>query len=190
MRRSGDAAVGVSPRCGRNYEQLQLDSPPTHDQNIKKLSLEQSIGLLYMYDGKFLEAASWLQKALESSRAPDVPAAVRERLTAVLGIVAMRRGEIENCLECVGPVELHLPDRPRGRSPAISRARARRSGGSPAYLEESPRDLRVIWLLNIAYMTLGEYPEKVPPQYLIPVELFRSEADVGRFDERRVARPA
>ncbi len=31
-------------------------------------------------------------------------------------------------------------------------------------------------------MTLGEHPEKVPPQYLIPTELFRSTADVGRFE--------
>ncbi len=161
-------------------EQLQVDSPPTHDQNIKKLSLEQSIGLLYMYDGKFLEAASWLQKALESSRAPDVPAAVRERLMAVLGIVAMRRGEIENCLECVGPSSCIFP---------IARAAVHRnqSGSREAirwfnqYLDASPRDLRVLWLLNIAYMTLGEYPENVPSQYLIPVELFRSSADVGRF---------
>jgi hypothetical protein len=25
-----------------------------------------------------------------------------------------------------------------------------------------------MWLLNIAYMTLGEYPAKVPQQWLIP----------------------
>ena len=31
-------------------------------------------------------------------------------------------------------------------------------------------------------MTLGEYPDKVPPQYLIPLELFRSKVDVGRFE--------
>jgi hypothetical protein len=39
----------------------------------------------------------------------------------------------------------------------------------------------VRWLLNIAYMTLGEYPEKVPAQYLIPLEALRSKLDAGRF---------
>src|SRR5262249_11936274 len=47
---------------------------------------------------------------------------------------------------------------------------------------ETPGDLRAIWLLNLAYMTLGEYPEKVPPRNLIPVERFRSKVDVGRFE--------
>ena len=44
-----------------------------------------------------------------------------------------------------------------------------------------PGDLRVRWLLNLAYMTLGEYPEKVPLQYLIPLDTFDSKVDVGRF---------
>jgi hypothetical protein len=159
------------------YDQLKPDSPPSQE----KVSLEQSIGLLYMYDGKFLEAASWLEKALATGRAADVPAQVRNRLIAILGIIAMRRGEIENCLECVGPSSCIFP---------IAREAVHKNeSGSrdavrwfTAFLEESPRDLRVLWLLNIAYMTLGEYPDKVPPQYLIPVELFRSEADVGRFE--------
>ncbi len=37
-----------------------------------------------------------------------------------------------------------------------------------------PDDLGVRWLLNVAYMTLGEYPDKVPPGWRIPLEPFRS----------------
>ena len=163
------------------YDQLQPQSSPTRESTLEKASLEQSIGMLHMYDGKFLEAASWLEKALATSRGADVPALVRNRLIAILGIIAMRRGEIENCLECVGPSSCIFP---------IAReAIHKNESGSrdavrwfTAYLEESPRDLRVIWLLNIAYMTLGEYPDKVPLQYLIPVDLFHSGADVGRFE--------
>src|SRR6516165_4100395 len=29
------------------------------------------------------------------------------------------------------------------------------------------------WLMNIAYMTLGEYPQQVPPQWLIPPEALK-----------------
>ncbi len=29
-------------------------------------------------------------------------------------------------------------------------------------------DLEALWMLNLAYMTLGEYPKGVPPKYLIP----------------------
>jgi len=163
------------------YDQLRLNSPATREQALRKVSLEQSIGFLYMYEGKFLEAASWLERALETSRFPDVPTAIRKRLRAVLGIIAMRRGEIENCLECVGPSSCIFPIAHEAvhRNQAGSREAIKHF---TAYLDESPRDLRVLWLLNIAYMTLGEYPEKVPPKYLIPIERFRSAMDVGRFE--------
>ena len=31
-------------------------------------------------------------------------------------------------------------------------------------------------------MTLGDYPDRVPPRYLIPVQPFRSKLDLGRFE--------
>ena len=134
-----------------------------------------------MYEGKFLEAASWLEKALETSRTVEIPASARNRLMAILGVIAIRRGEIENCLECVGPSSCIFPIDKRAvhRNQSGSREAIR---WFTAFLDESPRDLRVIWLLNIAYMTLGEHPEKVPRKYLLPTELFRSQGDVGRFE--------
>ncbi len=42
------------------------------------------------------------------------------------------------------------------------------------YLEQKPNELEVRWLLNLAYMTTGGYPDKVPPQYLIPPLVFAS----------------
>ena len=45
-------------------------------------------------------------------------------------------------------------------------------------LKSSPADshvhLSVRWLLNIAYMTIGEYPDGVPAAYLIPASTFAS----------------
>ena len=163
------------------YDQLQLDSPPAREQISKKLSIEQSIGILYAYEGKFLEAAAWIEKALETVEAQEVPALTRYRLKAILGIIAMRRGEIENCLECVGPSSCIFPIAREAvhQNPAGSREAVK---WFTACLEESPRDLRVLWLLNVAYMTLGEYPEKVPPRYLLSIERFASKADVGRFE--------
>jgi len=182
----GRGRRGISALKGQ-HEQLRLDSPPTLEQTLKKVSLEQSIGFLYMYEGKFPEAASWLEKALESSRAPEVPSEARNRFTALLGIIAMRRGEIENCLDCVGPSSCIFPIGREAvhRNQAGSREAVR---WFTTFLETSPRDLRVIWLLNIAYMTLGEYPEKVPRDYRLPASLYRSAGDVGRFTN--VAMPA
>ncbi len=165
----------------KEFEQLRPGSNPTKDQLLKKVSLEQSIGFLYMYEGNFLEATDWLKQALEDARKPQVPAQLRQRLMAVLGIVAMRRGEVENCVECVGPLSCIYP--------IASEAMHRNQQGSreaekwfTAYLAESPRDLRVIWLLNIVAMTVGDYPEKVPAAYRLPLRLLSAGEGVGRFE--------
>jgi hypothetical protein len=50
-------------------------------------------------------------------------------------------------------------------------------------LEHEPGDLSARWLLNVAFMTLGEYPEQVPARWLLPPSLFESEADLGRFPD-------
>ena len=91
------------------YGAIKVDSSADRRAVLKKVQLEQSIGFVYMYEGRFTDASVWLQKALESARASLVPATVRSRLEAVLGIVAMRRGEIENCLECAGPSSCIFP---------------------------------------------------------------------------------
>jgi hypothetical protein len=49
------------------------------------------------------------------------------------------------------------------------------------YLERRPDDVEVKWLLNLSYMTLGEYPLGVPASYRIPESYFHSKETVGRF---------
>jgi hypothetical protein len=165
------------------YEQMRLDSPPTRDQLVERISQQKSIGLLYMYEGKFLEAASWLEQALGTSQKLEAPGRTRINLMALLGIVALRRGEIDNCLECVGPSSCIFPI-------AREAVHLNQSGSREAlkwfsaYLKESPRDLRVLWLLNIAYMTVGEYPAGVPTEYRLPADLFRSKGTIERFENQ------
>jgi len=48
-------------------------------------------------------------------------------------------------------------------------------------LDKYPGDLRARWLLNIAYMNLGEYPDKVPQAWLIGPKSFESDYDIKRF---------
>jgi hypothetical protein len=51
-----------------------------------------------------------------------------------------------------------------------------------AYLQQFPDDLGVKYLLNLAHMTLGEYPAGVDPRHLLRLDAFcRSEYDVGAF---------
>ena len=164
-------SAGRGPRAlaglQSEYARLKLDSSPVASTMLKKVQLEQSIGFVHMYDGRFPEASAWFQKALESSRPVWCP----RRSKPDQGGAGYRRHAARRDRELPrvrGPVELYLSDRQPGPASESRPARARRSSGSPSFWRHSPRDLRVIWLLNIAYMTLGEHPEKVPPQYLIP----------------------
>ena len=50
-------------------------------------------------------------------------------------------------------------------------------------LKERPDNLMGRWLLNIASMTVGDYPEKVSVQWLIPTNAFASEYDIKRFPD-------
>jgi FG-GAP-like repeat/ASPIC and UnbV len=97
------------------------------------------------------------------------------------GVVAMRRGENENCIECRGESSCIIPI-----SPAAVHTIPTGSRGAiehfTEYLRQFPDDLEVRWLLNLAHMTLGEHPGKVDPKYLIPLDRFtQSEFDIGRF---------
>ncbi len=92
----------------------------------------------------------------------------------------MRLGEQENCLatplaeSCLFPIPAEARHRlPRGSKTAI--------GMLDEQLADNPSDLTARWLLNIAHMTLGSYPDQVPNQFLIPPSAFASEYPMPRF---------
>ena len=107
---------------------------------------------------------------------------MRPSLDLLIGTAYMRLGEQVNCLEghttasClfpIGPDGVHADQ--QGSRMALDHF--------TAVLERNPDDLTARWLLNIAYMTLGEYPDPVPPQWLIAPSLFASEHDIGHFPD-------
>ncbi len=137
-----------------------------------------------MYEGKLKEAVPWLQKALDLSRSRRDSAQEQAGFLALLGIAALRRGEIENCLGCVGPSSCIFPLAAQAIHRDQSGSREAITQLSEA-LKLDPGDLRLRWLLNIACMTVGDYPDKVPAAFLISPESFRSKLEVGRFRQRR-----
>jgi len=162
-------------------DQLHLDAHSHKAVMRRGALLQKGIGLLLMYEGRFAEATAALEAARALSRSAGSPARDQAELTALLGITAFRRGEVDNCVMCVGPSSCIVPI----AAEAVHQQQAGSRGAIghfKAYLAERPGDLRVRWLLNLAYMTLGEYPAKVPSQHLIPLDALRSEADVGRFE--------
>ncbi|MDH3745891.1 MAG: CRTAC1 family protein [Acidobacteriota bacterium] len=105
---------------------------------------------------------------------------LRDIVNRSLGILELRRGEVENCL--------HHHHREMCLFPLSEAARHRFGDGArravehySRYLEKHPDDLEARWLLNIATMTVGSYPKAVPESLRIGPEAFASEVDLGRF---------
>ena len=149
-----------------------------------RLRLEKLITLyrLTMYEGEFAAAAA----ALEQARAlVEGDPRLHDQLPTILfyqGLAALRRGETENCVECpctsscIFPIDARaIHQQPDGSRQAIRYF--------TEYLRHQPDDLGVRWLMNVAAMTLGEYPAGVPPAFLIPPETFRSEFTIGPFTD-------
>jgi hypothetical protein len=84
-----------------------------------------------------------------------------------MAIAYMRLGERNNCMlnhngsSCIFPIK-------DGGIHKIQTGSKTAIGIYEQLLAKNPDDLASRWLLNIAYMTLGEYPQNVPAAYLIP----------------------
>jgi len=113
--------------------------------------------------------------------AANLPRDAAIRTLYELGVANLRLGENENCVECAGGESCLIPIRPGG-------VHAKKEGSNraiqclTAVLKGTPHDLQARWLLNLAWMTVGGYPDRVPREHLIPPESFSSDEDFPRFE--------
>lgn len=164
-----------------------------YDQRISYLdSLKQAnpkghemfdivIAGVYLKKGDYEKSLSILEPLSEEPLTEEM----KYRWLQQLGLSYMRKAEQENCINhhefesCIIPIQHsgihHLSE---GSSKAID--------AYQRVLSQVPNDYTSIWLMNLAYMTLGKYPGEVPKMYLIPEAAFDSDASFPRF--RDVAR--
>lgn len=143
-----------------------------------------------MYEESPRPAIKHLTEALRlvsrSNRRKDVTDAVNAT-TFWLAVACLRLGETENCCASYGPQSCILPIRGGG-------VHTKEEGSRQAIkyfldiLENSNQGRGsndtnddAMWLMNIAYMTLDEYPDHVPEKYRIPPKFFQSEVEFPEF---------
>ncbi len=124
-------------------------------------------------------------RLLGQARDP-VPAEYYVQTVFEMGVAHMRRAETLNCVErhtsdsCLFPIQgsgVHV-------NPENTREAARLFSAALEHAREGSREaLRARWLLNVAHMTSGSYPDEVPPRYLIPPGAFASDEPFPRFSE-------
>jgi hypothetical protein len=94
----------------------------------------------------------------------------------------LRLGETENCVGMAGRRACLFPLQ-RSAQHAMPRGAEGAVREFSALLARNPADAQSQWLLNVAYMQLGRYPQGVPPRWLVPETLFRSEHPMPEFPE-------
>jgi hypothetical protein len=146
--------------------------------------LHNAMGVVFLYKGDVTGAIAQFEEGVRIAHqhsTEDPKFATMESIDlAALGIAHMRRGEVENCAirhnadMCIFPLSLAARHTLRSGSERAIEYFER-------YLEREPSSLEIRWLLNVAYQTLGGYPDKVPKAYLIPPAAFESKENIGRF---------
>jgi hypothetical protein len=180
--------------CAARREGLAV-AIPTSEQEVASLLARSSggsglldlawahhdLGQLWAYEGK-MESAIGEFEAARRIVGEGTDSAAVAFLEAGLGVLEMRRGELENCVHdknpsrCLFPIEgAGQHERPSGSEHAVEHFLLS--------LKANPADLEVRWLLNVAEMTLGRYPQDVPKDLLIPPAAFVSDDDPGRFPD-------
>ena len=105
-----------------------------------------------------------------------------DKLASYLALSYLRLGEQENCIlnhtaaSCLFPIQAAgFHQLPQGSRLAIEEYEE--------ILRQQPNNLSARWLLNVAYMTLGEHPDGVPSEWLIPDSAFQSEYLMKEFPD-------
>ena len=164
-------------------DQLQAlpDAAPAQD----KISLHFSLGIAELFLGRERRALDHLAAAegmLAAQR--SVPSHVVNEIHFRLGLAWLRLGETQNCVLNPNADHCILPIRPGGFH-TLPEGSRQAIPYFQAVLDNTAAEERLRlsarWLLNIAYMTLGQYPERVPPAHRIPPKAFESQAAFPRW---------
>ncbi len=127
---------------------------------------------------KHLSAAHKIAVSLVSST-PDGAEAEKVMLYE-LALAYLRLAENSNCVHCQTGESCIIPIRGEG-------IHTDKTGSREAIdcltqlLQRDPQDTAAKWLLNLAFMTVGGYPDDVPAEYRVDPEKFASDQPFPRF---------
>ena len=179
------SSAATNPYAGSmRAEALAAIAPPSELQDL--LRYRSEIARFLLYAGHSANAVAALEDILtEATEEPSVSPTFVSAVRQLLALSYLRLATQQNCVAPFATARCSVPIGSAARYPNEDAARraieeyTRILGNSP----DASTTLTSQWLLNLSYMTVGEYPLQVPLQWLIPPEAFRSEYDIGRFPD-------
>ncbi|MCB9339848.1 MAG: CRTAC1 family protein [Lewinellaceae bacterium] len=140
--------------------------------------------LQYAYEllsaGKNEQAVVEFEKLLDAVNQSGGNPKYVYQVKKLLALSYIRLGEASNCIDRYNDQSCLMPIQGKGVYTVTESSRSAIQLYE-SMLKEQPEDYETIWMLNFAYMTLGEYPQKVPKQWLIPASSFKSDFDLPPF---------
>ena len=179
LTQSGDPYFGT-----RQLEYLigQLDNA-TYDTDTWRLTILRRLAFHRLRLGQVDESIRLLNEASELAERIVPDSWEHQGVLEELAVAYMKRGEIQNCVSPEGRLVCALPLDPaysHKDSDSVSRAIEILDG----LLALDPDDVSRRWLLNIAHMARGTYPEGVSESFRVPPSAFAPEHELGgRFRE-------
>ena len=179
------AATQTNPYAGSIRAQtLEAVIPPASLPDL--LRYRSEIARYLLYAGESEPAASAFEDILrEAAGDPSVSPTFVSAVRQLLALSHLRLAMQRNCVSGPAAARCSVPV-DRGAVHPDDRAARRAIEEYTRILGDPPDEstaLAARWLLNLAYMTVGEYPFHVPERWLVPPGAFRSDHDVGRFPD-------
>jgi FG-GAP-like repeat/ASPIC and UnbV/PPIC-type PPIASE domain len=136
---------------------------------------------LHAFLGEMGKAVDEWKAALQVARS-SVPDAV-PMMEEALGVAHLHKSEMENGEYRTPGDRCIFPPRPDVAYPGFEKKEdsVKAIQYFSQFLAQKPDDLEVKWLLNLSYMTIGQYPRGVPAKYLLAPSVFESKENIGRF---------
>lgn len=171
-----------TPHCrfmNATIADAMLKKPVPEGDNEKFLYYFELVAQL-INCGRMDDALRYIDKMEEEIDMESIDKKLAAKWYPAKGIAYLRYGEVQNCIanhnseSCIFPLSAGGQHQQQyGASIAVT-----------AYekaLRLNPQDLASLWLLNIAHMQLGTYPEGIASEWQIPPVALQSEYDTPAF---------
>ncbi|RYD90149.1 MAG: VCBS repeat-containing protein, partial [Sphingobacteriales bacterium] len=164
-----------------HIDSLIANAPPL-GTDIVSLYVNKAEVLLQL--GREQQAVSLLDSVLYKTFVQDYE--IKQKVIKGLALAYLRLGERANCIHnhsaesCLFPIAgrgIHTDKYGSEKAIALYQQLLKTDAG----------DYESYWLLNIAYMTLGTYPGKVPKEYLINIDRPAADSNVKPFQDVAMA---
>jgi hypothetical protein len=173
-------------RCTFNTERADILKKQVDRETdlTKKLNLATDLAQELLFCGKIkegLDVMASVSKFLIDNKV-QIDAKTKRSLYSIVGIGFMRYGEVENCVQNHNHESCYLPIQGGGVH-QLTYGSSKAIEEYEIALKDFPDDLEFKYLLNLAYMTLGKYPDEVPKEYLIDPQWYKSKINFPRYQD-------